>query len=75
MVDRTTVGLQVDPKLNDEFSKAAPRGMKAESIRALIQLLVDTQKEWIADGRTEFVSDKLIRGQLKLVEIGRDKGL
>ena len=68
MVDRVTVGLQIDPKLNHEFSKAAPRGMKAETIRALIELLVNTQKQWITEGREEFVSDRLIRGQIKLVE-------
>jgi hypothetical protein len=68
VVDRTTVGLQIDPKLNHEFTLAAPRGMKAETIRALIELLVTTQKQWVTDGRAEFVSDKLIRGQLKLIE-------
>lgn len=69
MAERTNIGLQIETELNEQFSRAAPRGMKAEAIRALILLLLEKQKEWIAEGRREFVVDKLLRGQMKLEEL------
>lgn len=75
MAERTNIGLQIETELNDQLSKAAPRGMKAEAIRALILLLLEKQKEWIASGRNEFVVDKLLRGQMALTEVDHAKRL
>jgi hypothetical protein len=72
MVERTNIGLMIETELNEQLNKAAPRGMKAEAIRALIQLLLDTQKEWIESGRMEFVVDKLLRKQCKLIVIDEE---
>jgi hypothetical protein len=75
MAERTNIGLLIETDLNEQFSKAAPRGMKAEAIRALILLLLEKQKEWIAEGRSDFVVDKLLRGQIILTEVDHVKRL
>jgi hypothetical protein len=61
------LGVPVDRTLNDTINKLAPRGMKAEAIRKLLELLIETQREWVDIGRTDFVVDYLLRDQCKLV--------
>lgn len=67
MAEKVQIGLPIDSELNDKISKLAPRGMKAQAIRALLELMFETQKDWFENGRTEFVVDHLLRGRMKLI--------
>ena len=69
MKAKVTIGLPIDVELNNVLNKLAPRGTKAMAIRKMLELLIDAQRQLLADGKDEFIVDKLIRGQCKLVVI------
>jgi hypothetical protein len=72
MVDKVQIGFPLDADINDKINKLAPRGLKAEAIRSLLNLLLATQLERTQAGKNDFVVDHLLRGRCRLVVVDRD---
>ena len=64
-VESTTIRLSVpiDRSVNEQFSNIMPHGLKAEAIRCLVQLVIDTQ---IRLGKDKYLIHHLINGDCRI---------
>ena len=58
------LSIPIDRELNDKFSAIMPHGLKAEVIRCLVELVIDTQREL---GKKKYLIQNLIDKDCKLV--------
>ena len=64
--ESTTIRLsiQIDRDINDQFTGIMPSGLKAQAIRCLVELVVQTQRDL---GTDVFLIQHLINNQCKLI--------
>lgn len=60
--DTVRLAIEIDTATNEQLKTFLPWGLKTEAIRALINLLIKTQRE-----SSEYIVQDLIRGKCKLV--------
>lgn len=61
MSDTIRISVPIDRKLNDDLTTICRWGVKAQAIRELIVLLVETQKR-----ESEYIVEDLLKGRLEL---------
>ena len=64
--DSNTIRLSIpiDRDINDQFTSIMPSGLKAQVIRCLVELVVQTQRDL---GKDVFLIQHLISNQCKLI--------
>lgn len=60
----TRISIEVSTEINEKLNNYLPWGVKAQVIRALIELLLDTQSR-----SAVHIVDDLLRGRCKLVVV------
>jgi len=58
------LSIPIDREINERFTKMMPHGLKAEIIRCLVELVIDTQ---VGMGKEKYLIHHLINKECKLI--------
>ena len=64
VTDTIRLSVPIDRKTNDQFSGIMPHGLKAQVIRCLVELVIETQIEL---GKDSYLIHHLIKKECKIV--------
>jgi len=64
--DDVRLSIPIDWETNEDFTNLMPYGIKAEVIRCLVRLVIETQKNIEEDGLKIYIIDHIVRGECEL---------
>lgn len=59
------LSVPIERDINAKFASVLPRGLKAQVVRSLVELFIETQLEL---GEEVYLAQALIKGRVKLVQ-------